>query len=131
MNKYKYIFIIDDDEVSTYLTEITLKAEGLADKVETAFNGEEGISKLKKLSKNGKNGIPELILLDLSMPVLDGFGFLQKFNELEIENKPKVVILTSSSNPKDILRMKEFNILGYLNKPFSAYELRHLMNKDN
>lgn len=131
MNKFKHILIIDDDEVSTYLTEITIKSEGLAEKVDTALNGEEGLNKLKKSHNHVENGTPELILLDLSMPVLDGFGFLQKFDVLEIGNKPKIVILTSSSNPKDMLRVKEFNILGYLNKPFSADELRHLMDNDN
>ena len=92
MNKFKCILVIYDDEVSTYLTEITIKEKGLAEKVETALNGKEGLNKLKKLHKKGRNGTPELILLDLSMPVLDGFGFLQKFNELKLEHKPNVVI---------------------------------------
>jgi CheY-like chemotaxis protein len=130
MNKFRCILIIDDDEVSNYLTEITIRNESLTERIETALNGEEGLMKFKKLSKNG-NAIPDLILLDISMPVLDGFGFLQKFNELEIDHKPKVVMLTSSHNPKDILRVKEFNITGYLNKPFSAAELRHLINREN
>jgi CheY-like chemotaxis protein len=131
MIKFRCILIIDDDEVSNYLTEITIKAEGLAERIETALNGEEGLLKIKSLEKNGRYEKPDLILLDISMPVLDGFGFLQKYNELKLENKPEVVMLTSSNNPKDILRVKEFNIKGYLNKPFSPAELRNLMINGN
>jgi CheY-like chemotaxis protein len=131
MNKFRCILIIDDDEISNYLTEITIKTEGLAGRIETALNGEEGLNKLKNLDKNGMNGKPDLILLDISMPVLDGFGFLQKFNEIKLDEKPKVVMLTSSHNPKDILRVKEFNITGYLNKPFSTAALMQLMNYEN
>lgn len=130
MKKYKFILLIDDDEVSNYLTEITLKTEGLAEKIETALNGEEGLSKLKNIYGDGRIEKPELILLDISMPVLDGFGFLQKFNDLELTQKPKVVILTSSRNRKDMAKIKNYNIAGYLNKPLSADEFRYLVNKN-
>jgi CheY-like chemotaxis protein len=123
----KCILLIDDDEISNYLTEITIKEHGLALKVETALNGEEGLDKLKALIKDRNEEIPILILLDIKMPVMDGFGFLEKFNELDLENKPTVVILTSSLNPKDMLLAKEFDIKGYLNKPLSADELRNLL----
>jgi CheY-like chemotaxis protein len=128
MNEFKCILLIDDDEVSNYLTEITIKSEGYAGRIETALNGEEGLSKLENLQSD--NIIPELIILDISMPVMDGFTFLQKFNELNMENKPKVVILTSSRNPKDLVRINELKVIGYLNKPFSADEFKNLISDD-
>jgi CheY-like chemotaxis protein len=131
MNKLKCILIVDDDEVSNYLTEITIKDEDLAEKIEVALNGEEGIKKLQDLHKATDGEMPELILLDLKMPVMDGFEFLQQFHELVMENKPEIAIVTSSPNPKDRARVSDFGILGYLNKPLSAAGLIQVIGAMN
>jgi CheY-like chemotaxis protein len=129
MSLLKCIMLIDDDEISHFLTARTILTEGLADRVETALNGEEGLQKLNVLY-NGDNEYPEVILLDIKMPVLDGFGFLKKFNELDLVFRPQVVMLSSSINPSDLSKAKEYNIKGFLNKPLSAAEFRHLIGAD-
>lgn len=129
MGKFKCILLIDDDEISNFLTERTIMTNDLASRVEAAINGEEGLDKLKELYQT--NGIPDLILLDIKMPVLDGFGFLKKFHELDIENKPQVVILSSSSHFRDHLRAKEYNIRGFIEKPLSVDKLRKYTSPDN
>jgi CheY-like chemotaxis protein len=130
MNKLKCILLVDDDEVSNYLTEITIMDEGFAEKIEIAFNGEEGLKKLKALHKAG-GVMPELILLDLKMPVMDGFEFLKHFKKMDMENKPEIAILTSSLNPKDRARVSDSGTLGYLNKPLSAAGLRQIIDALN
>jgi CheY-like chemotaxis protein len=128
VKKYQCILLVDDDDVSNMLTEIEIKTSGLSENVEIAYDGAEGLSKLKEFLKDKSNNLcPELILLDISMPVMGGFEFLQEFNELDFDHKPGVVILTSSRNPKDIARSNTFNIIGFLNKPFSAYELQTII----
>lgn len=129
MGKFKCILLIDDDEISNFLTERTIMINDLASRVEAAINGEEGLDKLKELYQT--NGIPDLILLDIKMPVLDGFGFLKKFHALDIENKPQVVILSSSSHFRDQLRAKEYNIRGFIEKPLSVDKLSKYTSHDN
>jgi CheY-like chemotaxis protein len=124
MGKLKNILLIDDDYMSNMLTATEIKKSDLAEHVEIAHHGEEGLNKLKSRKRNIHF---ELILLDFNMPVMDGFEFLQKFNELDLHPKPKVVVLTSSHDPKEIARANEFNITGFINKPFYASKLNPIL----
>jgi CheY-like chemotaxis protein len=126
MKKLRCILLIDDDEISNYLAEYIIIEEGLAEKTVIACNGEDGLQKLLDLQKESQAS-PELILLDIKMPVMDGFEFLRKYNQLDLEYKPRVVLLTSSDNPQDKSHAEEYNIAAYLNKPLSAGVLREII----
>jgi CheY-like chemotaxis protein len=112
MNTFRNILIIDDDYVSNAWTELELKNGGLAEHVEIAHHGEEGLEKLLNGTKF------DLILLDFNMPVMNGFEFLKRLRSLNLSSEPKVVILTSSHDPKEIEIANEFNVVGFINKPF-------------
>lgn len=130
MVKFKNILIIDDDVINNMFTSDELIRSQLVENVEIAYDGQEGLNKLKEFTLHNTN-FPELILVDVNMPIMDGFEFLEKLNELDLHPKPKVVMLSSSLHPKDINRSIILGALGYLEKPFTTKKLILALNKDH
>lgn len=101
--KFKNILLIDDDSSSNFFHKRLLtKKSNFAENVMVAHDGKEGIEMLKNKKENG--GVtPDIIFLDINMPVMDGWEFLEEYEKLEPEFKAKtvVIMLTSSLNPDD------------------------------
>ena len=123
MKKLKCILLIDDDRTTVYLCDKLLKKMGIAEKVELSSNGEDGLKSLIKCYQ--EDCTPEIILLDLNMPVMNGFEFLEHYNELKLKHKEgtKIVVFTSSKHEKDVSRIKELGITNYINKPLSEEKM--------
>lgn len=127
MKIYNNILLVDDDVDACYLNKRTIHAMDLADNIVTCCHGKEALS---FLSDNCVNAIikgkqcPDLIFLDIKMPVMDGFEFLEEFVNLPIKKpKPKVFILTSSDHKTDYERANEFKVDGYIVKPLTRDKL--------
>lgn len=73
---------------------------------------------------------PELIFLDVNMPVMDAFDFLYLYRQLHKKDKGAIVILTSSDNPNDIVHLSQFEIMAYINKPLTTEKINELMKKN-
>jgi CheY-like chemotaxis protein len=131
MRKIKTVLLIDDDSINNFINARLIKKCAISEDVRVASNGKEAILYLKECFAKGLP-CPELILLDINMPVMDGFEFLTAFENLYFINKPKVVIimLTTSSNPKDLEKMSEANIAGFLNKPLTEAMVKGVMEKN-
>jgi CheY-like chemotaxis protein len=128
MPKINCILLVDDDNVINYLHKIVIKDLGIAREIEIKNNGKEGINFIRERCQNGN--CPELILVDLKMPVMDGFEFIDAYQQLPIDREQiKVAMLTTSSNPKDVQKIKEKGIEDYLNKPLNEESLLNLINK--
>ncbi|WP_190277543.1 response regulator [Adhaeribacter rhizoryzae] len=115
------VFIIDDDEMSCYLTRFMLKLQQAASDIVTYFDAEEALKAIETGLEQGN--LPNLILLDLNMPHLDGWEFLDALAPLEekLTNKLKIFILTSSVDPYDEERSRAYSLVsGFLPKPLSA-----------
>lgn len=126
MKKFKNILLIDDDPVSNFITKSLIIDSDGSDQVFIAENGKEGLSLLKEGFFH--TACPELVLLDLNMPVMDGIGFLEQYEgDIHLKGKNKIVLLTSSVNAKDIERAKNFNIAGFINKPLTKDKFRKLL----
>ena len=124
----KNVLLVDDDNIFNFLSTKTLQQMGIANEIHTALNGREALDLLNNYF-TGAYATPDVILLDLNMPVLDGFGFLEAFQRLNMPNKDKitVIIVTSSNDPKDVERARQMGITHYLTKPLSEEKLKAVL----
>jgi CheY-like chemotaxis protein len=125
----KNILLVDDDSIANFLIERIVQSTGLARNIEKALNGKEA---LKVFTDHASGSLPEVVLLDLNMPIMNGFEFLQAYNKLDFEEKDHVLIIlvTSSNNPSDIEKAKQLGIKYYLTKPISADTIKGILLKE-
>lgn len=129
--RYRTIVLVDDSRFDNLVHERLISRSGLCGHLEIFLNGRSALDALSN-PPNGKPSLLEetdLILLDINMPILDGFGFLQRFPELntQLTQKVKVVILTSSMNLEDKKKSSTSPfVVGYLNKPLTEEKLAEL-----
>ena len=135
-NKINCILLIDDDEPTNFLSQMIIEEANCAAEVQIAYSGGQAIDYLTSqgTSVSGQNTYPrpDLIFLDINMPAMNGWEFLQKYHTLEKEHKGNVVIimLTTSLNPDDRLRSKDFpDVSGFENKPLTREKLETLLKK--
>ncbi len=121
------ILVIDDEPDVVKMVQYRLNSFGF--EVVAATNWEEGLEK-------AANEKPDLILLDINMPVVDGFGILERLrNHPDLKNTP-VIILTACSERSDVVKATSLGIADYITKPFDCAELSEkitnaLENKTN
>ncbi|TDS16992.1 response regulator receiver domain-containing protein [Maribacter caenipelagi] len=117
------ILIIEDDEVTNFIAKTNLEKFGYKN-ITIALNGQLGLDYLQT------NTCPDIILLDINMPVLDGWDFLDKVNELNLCSDIPVVITTSSFRDDDKLKADGYhNIIEYLEKPINFQHLNTVLAK--
>lgn len=116
----KNILLVDDDNIFNFLNTKLLRWSGIANEIHTAENGAEALDLLNNYF-SGAASLPDVILLDLNMPVMDGFSFLSAFQKLNLPRKESVtiIIVTSSNDPKDKARAQALGITKFLTKPLS------------
>jgi two-component system chemotaxis response regulator CheY len=120
MKKFNDVFVVDDDKVYHFILKNLLKRNNIEVNSRFFENGHDAIEGLKENSKNGTT-LPDLILLDINMPVMDGWQFLEEFRKIKgTLNKETVIYMVSSSNsPFDLNKAKDFpnEIQDYFLKP--------------
>ncbi|MFV8282741.1 response regulator [Christiangramia marina] len=122
-------FLIDDDQIFQFVTSKTLKKINPDVKVEKFTDGEHGIDRIKN-SLDNQEGLPDVVLLDINMPFLNGWQFLNEFRSIEqkIKKEVHIYMVTSSDDPEDLEKAKQFSELsGYLIKPVTEDELEILI----
>ena len=121
----KNVLVVDDDEIFNFLSKKTLEKMAIAKDVHTALNGRDALDLLNNYYQ-GSLSAPDVILLDLNMPILDGFGFMEAFKKLKLPNKEKIkiIVVSSSQDPNDIRRSMELGASQYISKPLTEESLR-------
>ncbi len=125
MKKFKSILLVDDDEATNYLHRLYLEDWECTDQIHTALNGQEALDFLKT-NDTFRTAQPSLILLDINMPIMNGFEFMEAYEQLAPELKASVVVvmLTSSLHSADQEKAKELKELNrFINKPLSKEQL--------
>lgn len=122
MNKLATILLVEDNEMDVELTLDAFKEAKLLNKIHVASTGEEALSYLlgtEKYSDRNSYPIPDLVLLDLKLPGIDGFDVLQKLKSTHILKRIPVIILTSSKEEADRTLSYDIGTNSYLIKPIS------------
>jgi CheY-like chemotaxis protein len=124
----KNILLIDDDKIFNFLSEKTISSLGLANEIHFAANGRQALELLER-SRTGDIQKPDIIFLDLNMPIMNGYEFFEAFLAMDLPKKHliTIVILTSSADPADLQKAKELGIKYYFNKPLSKEEIKKLI----
>ncbi len=119
MKKINNICLIEDEPIQTFIATKIIKMSGMVENILIFKNGKEAYDKLKDIILAGEN-LPEIILLDLNMPIWDGWQFLDEFTKLPISSTVIIYILTSSNDPDDLKRAESYNLSkNYLIKPLT------------
>ena len=113
------VLLIDDDQVYLFAATKTIEATGLAGTVEVCTNGLDALEYLNRIIvSSGK--LPDIIFIDINMPVMDGWEFLEEYKTLSarINNNIRIYILSSSVDKNDIMRSKDYSsVIEYVVKP--------------
>ncbi|MDG4715336.1 response regulator [Winogradskyella marincola] len=131
MTTIKTLTLVDDDDIFVFLTTKIIEQTNLVDLIKVFGNGLDAINFLKE-NKNNVDALPEIILLDLSMPIMNGWQFLEKYNKLNptIGKKITIYICSSSISPDDITRAKTISeVSDYIIKPITKDKLIDLIKK--
>lgn len=132
MEKINCVLVIDDDETTNKLSHQIITKLDFAQEIKICYNGAEAIDFLMDYSREHLQHSPELILIDITMPVMNGFEFIESYQKMNFTNKDRVtsVILTSSSDLKDIRKAKRMGVQDYLIKPLTKGNLIQLLQNN-
>jgi CheY-like chemotaxis protein len=133
MKRLSSILLIDDNETSNFLNERLLRRMDLTDHIQVLTNGKVALDFLANLSRQAgmaarQHVKPELILLDINMPGLDGFEFLELFQHLDagFRDDIRVAMLSTSNHPQDTGKAREYQAF-YVTKPLTIEKMEALL----
>nr|WP_315200577.1 response regulator [uncultured Flavobacterium sp.] len=124
------IMCIDDDPITLMLFKKVVQKASFAKEIIYAHNGQEAITFIDNIKSEDTK--PQLLFLDLNMPVMGGWEFLDLFNNSNyyLSNNTKVIILTSTIDPEDIKKSKSYpNVIEFLSKPITVEMLYYLESR--
>ncbi|MEI8074256.1 MAG: response regulator [Bacteroidota bacterium] len=120
------IFLIDDDILVNFLNKEVIKNAYIGKNISAFDSATIALDTLKQISTNPNSKLPLLILLDINMPEMDGWEFLEEFNQLpkSVIEECKVVMHSSSIDPRDMEKAKTFSsVKDFISKPLTAESL--------
>ena len=125
---HKRAMVVDDSRIDRYIAEMMMKKTGVAEEVLTCESGEEALSYLSSHAREPEL-LPEIILLDILMPDLDGFQFLDKFKDLPepVKEHCAISMISSTLDYREIERAKKHKLVkDFISKPLSEEVLKTL-----
>lgn len=129
--KLNSVLLIDDDEPTNFIAKMIVSKADLNNSTEAIQSGTKALEFLKK-EELTYNDIPDLIFLDINMPTMNGWEFLEEYKELEIHKKKKIYLymLTTSMNDEDEYRSQKYeHVDGFLIKPLTLKAYTEIVKK--
>lgn len=129
--KVDAILLVDDEESTNFLNKRIILKSGVTDTIYVKTNGQEALNFLVK-SNWEEIPKPELIMLDINMPIMNGWEFLDEYKYLPVNKQVTAIVmmLTTSINPADIVRAKDSRLVNeFKSKPLTLATLNDIMEK--
>lgn len=120
MKKLNSILLIDDDSINNFIVVSKLKSIQLVENINYVENGKAGLDFIMKCIEEGLENLPELVFLDINMPVMDGWNFLAEFGKIpqEYTSRMHIYMVSSSVYNEDIERSKQYpSVKMFISKP--------------
>jgi CheY-like chemotaxis protein len=120
MGRFKKVLLVEDDPITIMVCERIIKMTEFADEVLSCDNGQKAINHIKEIIANPSITSPDIIFLDINMPVMNGWDFLEEFLTLRsaLSFTPRIYILSSTVDPEDYKKAESFGIVtSFLSKP--------------
>lgn len=131
--KIDKVLIIDDDEINNFVCEKVIKTSGLVNEVKSLKSGQEGLNYLKEQAHQSQEAVPDVILLDINMPFMDGWEFMDHMRSLfpdTLPSIPIVAILSSSVYEADAEKAFQYpDIKEYITKPLTLEAFQNFLHQ--
>ena len=127
-NSYERVMLVDDNEIDNFISKHIIEITGFSDSIVVKSSGKGALDYLEE-NKNNPDQFPDLIFLDINMPIVDGFIFLYEFGKFPalVKNKCKVIILSSSDSKREIDKIvNNDHVIKFLTKPLTEIALNEL-----
>jgi CheY-like chemotaxis protein len=125
---FSHVHIIDDDTTTVFLLRMLMQRIGFSETITSSENGSVALTFLAEQTHSGQ--IPQLIFLDINMPVMNGWEFLEHCQSLHNGSLtiPPIVVLSSTVDPADErMARKSPHVVAFLNKPLTREHLSDLL----
>jgi CheY-like chemotaxis protein len=124
------VMLVDDNDTDNFISRRIIELSKFAKRIEVKNSGKSALQYLEENQNNPEN-LPDLIFLDINMPIVDGFVFLFEFEMFpeSVKNKCKIAILSSSDNKRDIEKIVDNDyVIKFITKPLSNEALEEVKN---
>ena len=127
------ILLVDDDEINNFISIKLIKKALLTSDIMACLNGKFAIDQLVDIQKRDPEKLPDYIFLDINMPIMNGWEFLDEYKRLNIDplGKSKIFIISSSVFSNDINRARSYPIVkSFISKPLSVEKIKELFEAE-
>jgi len=128
------ILLVDDDEINNFISIKLIKKALLSTEIVACLNGKFAIEQLLEMQKKGAEKLPDYILLDINMPIMNGWEFLDEYIRLNIDpvGKTKIFIISSSVFSNDINKARSYPLVkSFISKPLSVDKIKEMFEIAN
>ena len=128
------ILLVDDDEINNFISIKLIKKALENTEISSCLNGRFAIEELIEIQKEDPEKLPDYILLDINMPIMNGWEFLDEYKRLNIDpaGKSKIYIISSSVFSNDINKAKSYPLVkNFISKPLSVEKIKDMFAANN
>ena len=133
-NRAVSILLVDDDEINNFISIKLIKKALVSTEIVACLNGKFAIEQLVEMQNKGPEKLPDYILLDINMPIMNGWEFLDEYKRLNIDplGKTKIYIISSSVFSNDINKARSYPLVkSFISKPLSVEKIKEMFEVKN
>ncbi len=123
------VLLVDDDEINNFISIKLIKKALLNTEIMACLNGKFAIEQLSEIQRKDPEKLPDYILLDINMPIMNGWEFLDEYKRLNIDplGKSKIFIISSSVFSNDINKARSYPLVkDFISKPLNVEKIKEL-----